>query len=213
MSTSRMRVDDIPWWLSPSFHAFGYGAGGLLELWLRSIRHTCQFEGLRSQPAEPRIECIWHEHLPAYIATYLPPLEGQRVIWMNHPIWYMRPVHVSLALRGVRELALGSTGHGGQAALERVVDCLREGYSTALAVDGPGGPPRVLKRGALDMARASGRPVVAIRFRYERARRLPGWDRKFWPLPGSQVRIEESEPIFASDDPERDHERLSRALG
>jgi lysophospholipid acyltransferase (LPLAT)-like uncharacterized protein len=208
-----MRVDDIPWWLSPAFHAYGYGVGGLVELWLRSIRRTCKFEGLRTRAAEPRIECIWHEHLPTYMATYLPPFPGQRVIWMNHPIWYMRPVHVSLALRGVCELALGSTGHGGQAALERVVSCLQEGYSTALAVDGPAGPPHVLKRGALDMARESKRPVVAIRFRYERAHRLSGWDRKYWPLPGSYVRIEESEPIFASDDGAGDHERLTHALG
>ena len=208
-----MRVDDVPWWLSPLFHAYGYGVGGLVELWLRSIRQSCRFEGLRTEPAGPRIECIWHEHLPTYIATYLPPLPGTRVIWMNHPIWYMRPVHVSLALRGVPELALGSTGHGGQEALERVVACLRAGYSTGLAVDGPAGPAHVLKRGALDMARASGRPVVAIRFSYEHARRLPGWDHKYWPLPGSRVVIRESEPIFASDDPVADHDRLTEALG
>ena len=69
-----------------------------------------------------------------------------------------------------------------------------------MAVDGPGGPPRVLKRGALDMALASGRPIVAIRFEYERAIRTREWDRKWLPLPGSRIHIRESEPLFVTAD-------------
>jgi lysophospholipid acyltransferase (LPLAT)-like uncharacterized protein len=208
-----MRVDDVPWWLKPAFHTFGYGMGLLVEGSLRSIRHTCRFEGLPAGPQEPRIECIWHEHLPAYMASYLPPRLGAPVMWMNHPAWYMRPIHVSLGLRGVPELALGSTGHGGQAALAQVVARLRQGYSTGLAVDGPAGPAHVLKRGAIDMARLSGRKLVAIRFEYERAVRLPGWDRKFWPLPGSTVRVFESNPLTVATDSVEAHEQLARELG
>ncbi|MET0593567.1 MAG: hypothetical protein ABW133_12765 [Polyangiaceae bacterium] len=63
-------------------------------------------------------------------------------------------------------LELGSTGHGGQAALERVTDAVRAGASSSIAVAGPAGPAHKLKRGALDMARDSGTPIVAIRFEY-----------------------------------------------
>jgi lysophospholipid acyltransferase (LPLAT)-like uncharacterized protein len=191
-----MRVDDVPLPLMPAFHAFGYGGGAFLQALLALMRSTCSLERVTRGASGPRIECIWHEHLPAYMATYLPVRDSRRYVWMNHPIWYMRPVHVVLGWNGVERLYLGSSGHGGQAALDGIVGALAEGYSTALAVDGPAGPAHELKRGALDMAERSGVPIVGIRFRYERAVRLGGWDRKWCPQPGSHVVAEESEPLY-----------------
>jgi lysophospholipid acyltransferase (LPLAT)-like uncharacterized protein len=209
-----MRVDNVPPWLKPAFHTFGYGVGGLFWALTQAIRSTCQLEWTSRAPVTgARIECIWHENLPSYFASYLPPRAPLRYAWMNHPIWYMRPIHVLLAWSGVHKLALGSTGHGGQAALERIVGYLRAGYRTTMAVDGPAGPPRQLKRGALDMARASGLPIVAIHFEYERALRSPEWDRKHFPLPGSRVRIRESEPMFVTDESyEQVRQQLAAAL-
>lgn len=196
----KFRVDNIPWHLKPVFHAYGYGAGAALQSVVIAIRHACRIERtLQSDFSAPRIECIWHEHLPAYIATCLPSRE-RRYAWMNHPMWYMRPVHVMLALNGVTELALGSTGHGGQAALERLVGYLKDGYSTGLAVDGPAGPLHELKRGALELGLASGVPVVGIRFEYEREVRIGGWDRKHFPLPFSRVRVIEGTPLSVTRD-------------
>lgn len=194
-----MRVDDVPAWAKPAFHAFGYGVGGVLQAVSELTRATCRVALRRAPPfAGPRIECMWHENLPAYIATYLPAPDGVRYVWMNHPTWYMRPVHVLLALRGVRELALGSSGHGGQRALARVVEALTEGARTSMAVDGPGGPVHELKRGALDMALASGVPIVAVRFAYSRYVRSPEWDKKIFPAPGSTITIEESGPYYVT---------------
>lgn len=209
-----MRVDDVPLWLKPAFHAYGYGFGACFWALTHLIRHTCRHEWLsRAQEVGPRIECIWHEHLPTYIATYMPAQPGVQYAWMNHPIWYMRPIHVLLAWNGVRELALGSTGHGGQAALEQVVGYLRRGYRTSMAVDGPAGPPHELKRGALDMALASGCPIIAIRFEYERAVRSIEWDRKWFPLPGSRVRIRESPALWVTQENyQEQRERLASLL-
>jgi lysophospholipid acyltransferase (LPLAT)-like uncharacterized protein len=203
------RVDEIPLHLKPLFHAYGYGFGALLDGLVTTIRHTCHVE--RHQAANiagPRIECIWHEHLAAYVATYLPSREREYV-WLNHPIWYMRPVHVMLALNGVTKLSLGSTGHDGQAALERIIAYLKEGYSTTLAVDGPAGPVHEVKRGALELGLASGYPVVGIRFEYERELRLGGWDRKHFPLPGSRLQVIESAPLFVTRE---NYDASSRAL-
>ncbi len=195
-----MRVDDVPLWLTPAFHAFGYGAGSLLQALFATLRRACDLERPARPYLGPRVECIWHEHLPAYMASYLPGRAGLRYAWMNHPAWYMRPVHVALAWNGVDHLALGSTGHGGQAALDQVVAWLGQGFSTGLAVDGPAGPARVLKRGALDMALRSGLPILPIRFEYERALRVGGWDRKWFPLPGSRVRIIEGAPLSVTSE-------------
>lgn len=199
----------------PAFHAFGYGVGGAFQAALRVIRATCTFEGLPAdRSAEgPRIECIWHEHLPAYIAAFLPGPYPH--IWLNHPIWYMRPVHVLLGWRGVREIVLGSSGHGGREAAQQVAARLRlGGSSTGVAVDGPAGPARKLKRGALDMAAETGLPIVPIRFEYERALRGGAWDRKHWPLPHSRVTVVPGAPLtVAASDPLASAPQLERALG
>ena len=199
-ATVALRVDTISWHWKPAFHLFGYGTGALLEASTLLIRHGCRFERPSPVRQTPRIECIWHENLPTYIASYLPPQAGRRYAWLNHPIWYMRGVHLLLAWNGVRDLALGSTGHHGQQALEQVVRYIRSGYSTLLAVDGPAGPRHRAKRGAFDMALATGCPIVGIRFEYERCWRAPGWDAKAYPLPGSRVWIQESAPIHVTRD-------------
>lgn len=208
-----MRVDEVPLLLRPAFEAYGFGAGALLVGLTGLIRRTCTFDYAERASVEgPRIECIWHEHLPAYIARYLPPPPGRRVAWMNHPRWYMRPIHVLLRGRGVERVILGSTGHDGQGALDGVIACLREGFSTGVAVDGPAGPPHVAKRGALAMALGSGRPLVAIRFDYDDAWRGSSWDHKAFPVPGSRIRVTETGPIFVTED-NLDESRAALVLG
>ena len=152
--------------------------------------------------------------MSTFMAHYLPVKTGVEYAWMNHPIWYMRPVHVVLARNGVTKLALGSSGHDGQAALARLVGWLADGCATALAVDGPGGPARVVKRGALELAVRTGLPIVAIRFEYSRALRLPGWDRKWMPVPGSHVAVVESAPLIVRrSNFESQRARLKALLG
>ena len=209
-----MRVDAVPQLLRPLFHVYGYGFGALLQSVIMSVRHGCRFEWVRrAGTSGPRIDCFWHEHLPAYIASYLPPSPDLPHAWLNHPIWYMRAVHLVLKWNGVDALALGSSGHSGQQALKDIVGFLAQGYSTALAVDGPAGPEHVLKRGALDMAVASGRPIVAIRFEYDRVIRMPSWDRKAFPVLPSRVRVFESGPIYVeASNYELQRATLERAL-
>ncbi|MFM2419816.1 MAG: hypothetical protein RL385_4539 [Pseudomonadota bacterium] len=210
-----MRVDTVPLWLKPLFHTYGYGAAAIMQAHSRSLRYGCKWRWMqRAALRGPRIECIWHENFPAYAAAYLPPREaGVRYVWMNHPMWYMRPVHIVLQWNGVRELALGSSGHGGRGALQQVVAALSEGARTTMAVDGPAGPVHAVKRGALDMALQSGVPLVGIRFAYTRYVRTGEWDRKVLPLPFSEVRIFESEPLYVTAESfAQQRERLSTFL-
>lgn len=214
MRAMAARVDTVPWYAKPAFHTYGYGTAALLHASTLAIRTGCTFERVETHSQGPRIECIWHEHLPTYIASYLPPKRGRRYAWLNHPVWYMRGVHVLLAWNGVHDLALGSTGHDGQRALERIEAYLRDGYSTLVAVDGPSGPRHRVKRGALEMAVASGCPILPIAFEYERSWRAPGWDGKRYPLPGSRVWIREAAPIAVSRlDYEQARAELASRLG
>jgi lysophospholipid acyltransferase (LPLAT)-like uncharacterized protein len=53
--------------------------------------------------------------------------------------------------------ARGSTGKGGRAALQDMIDCVRAGHPAALTVDGPKGPPRVVQPGILRLAQETAR--------------------------------------------------------
>jgi lysophospholipid acyltransferase (LPLAT)-like uncharacterized protein len=85
----------------------------------------------------------------------------------------------------------------------------REGASPVVSPDGPFGPYRRAKPGALIVARDAGLPLqpwaVAVRPPW----RLRGrWDRHLVPLPFCRLRVEEAEPITVGP-----RERLRPLLG
>ncbi|MDB5283411.1 MAG: hypothetical protein JWO06_2486 [Bacteroidota bacterium] len=127
---------------------------------------------------------------------------------MNHPAWYMKPVHVLLKLTGVSKLCLGSSGNSGKEALADVITYLKQGYSTTIACDGPAGPNHVLKPGVLLMSRDAGIPVIALRFTCSSFFRLGKWDKKFVPMPFSQIVVEASPPVFVTNDNFDDSDKL-----
>ena len=84
--------------------------------------------------------------------------------WMMHPLSYMKPFHIVAPWIGVTESVLGSSGHSGKQALEVLIQKIKEGCSTDITPDGPGGPPRELKPGVMRLASQSGAPVIARAF-------------------------------------------------
>jgi lysophospholipid acyltransferase (LPLAT)-like uncharacterized protein len=134
-------------------------------------------------------------------------------VWMNHPAWYMKGVHLFRLWMCVRRLVMGSSGHGGKVALNQLTTLLEHGASTFLNPDGPYGPPHIVKDGVLHLSLVSGLPIVAIRIICSRALRLPTWDRKAFPLPGSRITLEYSPPIYVTAATlERVREQISRPL-
>jgi hypothetical protein len=101
---------------------------------------------------------------------------------------------------GVKKIILGSTGHSGRDAAERLLDHLRQGCSTVLNPDGPHGPAFVLKKGILHLSLKSCVPVVTVRFSSSRFRELKTWDRKKFVYPFSTIEMKIGEPIRVTDD-------------
>ena len=187
------RVDNVKWYWKPLFLAFGYALGWCFFIYVRLIALTCkiQFKGTPAS-ASVAIYCIWHKDLVLYFAAFH---NVQKQVWMNHPAWYMKPVHVLLRLTGVEHICLGSSGNSGKEALEKVVGFLKQGYSTTIASDGPAGPPQVLKPGVLWMSRDAQVPIIPLHFSCSRSIRLGGWDRKVIPGLFSTVTITVGTPI------------------
>jgi lysophospholipid acyltransferase (LPLAT)-like uncharacterized protein len=101
----------------------------------------------------------------------------------------MAPIARWARLVGLR-LVRGATGEGGQAALQRLVEIARAGASVEMAVDGPSGPAFQAKPGCVDLALASGLPLIAIGYRSPKAFVTPGrWDEQLQVPPFAEIEV------------------------
>ncbi len=215
------RVDTFPILMRPLLYAYGYGVGFLAYAFLLLQRPTIRvvIEGVeRLTPGSNYIFCHWHEAVPLGLQACTPRLLSflrQRPhVWMQHPAWFMKPIHVFLRMVGVRRLALGSTGHGGRQTADELVEYLTNGYSTVILPDGPHGPAKVLRRGVLHMALQSRVSIVPLQITASRWVRLRSWDRKKFPLPFTRVRVSIGKPIRVTEPTLTTAEKeLAQALG
>jgi len=100
-------------------------------------------------------------------------------------------------------LVRGSSSKGGGDALREMMRLLRADNDLGIAADGPRGPAEVLKPGAAQLGRLSGKAVIPISFSASQSIRLTSWDRFLFPLPfsrgiyvvGEPVRYEKSEDM------------------
>lgn len=111
-------------------------------------------------------------------------------------------------MRAVR----GSSRHGGRHALDEMIDALRAGnVSAGVIVDGPRGPARVAKTGAVMLARATGLPIVPGTWWARPLLRVGSWDRTIVPLPFSRIVFAFAEPLFVAPDADADAVEAARA--
>jgi lysophospholipid acyltransferase (LPLAT)-like uncharacterized protein len=209
------RVDSVPWPFAPLVRLYAWVGAAVLLLWWGSLKLTVRVVHV-GRPAEydagPCVACAWHEALLPYFVAAMPYPRPH--VWMNHPLWYMAGIHLFLRWMGVVRLVLGSSGHGGMAALEALAPEVRGGLPTFLNPDGPHGPARRVRDGVLLLSEGTGAPVVALRIACSRAVRLPTWERKLVPLPFSTVTVTYGAPIRVTEATrEACREAIARHLG
>ena len=219
-----------------------------MSAYSRLAARTCQWDfqtsdGSSLPYSKPCLHCTWHENVPAYFAYYHYKIRQQQQqqqqlpkhVWLQHPAAYMKPIHTYLEWNRV-DYVLGSSGHGGQEAMESLISKLKQqqqqeepsspvssssssspvSYSSAFFSDGPAGPVHKMKPGVIQVAQATGLPILPIRFEIEGSFRT-GWDQKHFPIPytSKKIRIQELAPILvgkADDDPRLVGEVLEEAL-
>lgn len=193
-------VQNAPFPIKQLNWLYGFIVGGLWLLMTILFRLTQRVEYVGRENlagSKNHIYAFWHENLPIHFAVNLRIQEPQ--IWLQHPMLFMKPVHMMVKWMGVKELAYGSSGNKGKAALERVLHQLRNGYSTMINPDGPAGPPKKLKPGVLIMAKETGVPIIPITMDALPKWVIGTWDGKKMPLPFSKIRIEYHEPIYVEE--------------
>jgi lysophospholipid acyltransferase (LPLAT)-like uncharacterized protein len=110
--------------------------------------------------------------------------------------------------------ARGSSTRGGMRGLRRLIRAAREGRDLAVTADGPRGPARVFKPGALLAAQTTGLPVVPVAAGASAAWTLSSWDGFLVPRPLSVVHLAYGEPRCVERDWGREQlERLAGELG
>lgn len=104
----------------------------------------------------------------------------------------------------------GSSSRGGASGLRKIMSELSAGRDAAFAVDGPRGPAKIAKPGALLAAKATGAALLPVASAARRVWVLDAaWDKFEVPWPFSRVAVVVGEPL-----PEAlaDEERLSAAI-
>jgi lysophospholipid acyltransferase (LPLAT)-like uncharacterized protein len=160
----------------------------------------------------PHICAMWHQRVLMII-----PENGPR-----HPAAIVsRSKDGEIIARAMQRmgyvLARGSSSRGGREALGEMARRVREGRMAGFVADGPRGPARVAKIGAILAARETGTPVCGVTATATRSIFARSWDRTEIPLPFATIVYGYTEPFdvprnASSEDLERMRQRLEREL-
>lgn len=173
-------------------------AGSLLvRVWLGSLRREIRFrqphhDPLASECFANEVICIWHENL--LIAAYLlSKVRQYTIISQSNDGEYIARIVERMGLRVIR----GSSSRGAVAAVRKLIRAAASGERVHIGMtcDGPRGPRRQLKSGAVFVAAKAGMILMPIGIAYDRPWRANSWDRFALPRPFSRVMLVGGEPI------------------
>lgn len=158
-----------------------------LRLWLSTLRvrthHTVK--DIETDIGGNAVLVLWHDRL------FFAPIITQR--YLKLPVCAL----VSASRDGAKltafynlmgiQCARGSSNQLGAEALMTLARVMRKGAHAGITPDGPKGPRREFKQGALGLARVTKRPIIVMGIHYHQCWRLKSWDRFALPVPFSVV--------------------------
>lgn len=157
---------------------------------------------------QPVIFALWHSRLLPLV--HLHRNEGVVALVSNHRDgeYIARVIH----RRGFGT-ARGSSTRGGAQGMRQLIRVARSGRDLAITPDGPRGPARVFKMGAITLARVGGLPIIPVAAGCSRSWRAGSWDRFMVPKPFARLQVRYAPPVHVPRDAgEEELERLRRQL-
>jgi len=193
-------------WENFRWAAIGVMGRRLLAVWTRSCRtriHGVEEYERAKSGGKPIILLIWHGRLlvvPYFfrnrgIAALVSPSPDGEILARIGERWGYRVVR-------------GSSSHSVIRAWAEMRNELRRGGELIIVPDGPRGPNRKLKPGAIKLARDTGALLVPFSFSASRKRFLKSWDRFLLTYPFSKIAAVYGRPIVVP--PEADDAALDR---
>jgi lysophospholipid acyltransferase (LPLAT)-like uncharacterized protein len=163
---------------------------GLLRLF--AVTWRVREEGSSPFPVStPFVGASWHRNLLMAAVVFRSPRVAVPVS-RSHDGELTAAV---LARLGFAPSPRGSSSRGAASLLRGMIRCIRQGVVVGILADGPRGPARQAKRGAVALARATGRPIHPVGISAHPCIRFHSWDRAILPLPFAKVRVAYGEPI------------------
>ena len=157
--------------------------------WRLDIVNGERWEASRSS-GTPTVILFWHEAL-------LPLLWHHRnqnlstVVSDSPDGQHIADLAQTLGYRSVR----GSSSKGATRVLLAAARELRDGYSVGFSPDGPRGPRRIMKPGALLAGQRAKASILPVHATADRAWRLNSWDKFLIPKPFARVAISYGQPF------------------
>jgi lysophospholipid acyltransferase (LPLAT)-like uncharacterized protein len=141
------------------------------------------------------IYVFWHERI--FLTTYW--WRNRRIVVLTSKSFdgeYIARFIQRFGYGAVR----GSSTRGGVGAVVEMVRLMRRGCTTAFTIDGPKGPPRAAKLGAVLLAKKSGHPILPVTMALQRRWIARTWDSFQVPKPFSRACVFVAEPIYVAAD-------------
>jgi lysophospholipid acyltransferase (LPLAT)-like uncharacterized protein len=170
----------------------GWTIGILLRMVYATLRvRYVDASGLLARRAAgggPVVGAFWHETIP------LTPLLVHRVRWPGR-VTALLSQHrdAEIAARALAHFGIttvrGSSTRGWLGGLRGLLAARARGEDVVIVPDGPRGPRREAKEGVVQLARATGMPLIAFGAAVWPVRRLHSWDRMQIPLPFARVAL------------------------
>ncbi len=170
----------------------------LLCFWFATIRiRWCGGEYAVPCPSgrKSAIFVFWHERLLCFVYTHRG-LKGRVLVSRSRDGEVVARLLAGLGFAPVR----GSTQRGGAEALRELLAVVGDGRDVGITPDGPRGPRRVFKAGAIYLASRSGLPIVPLSVSYRGFWTLPSWDGFQLPHPFTRAVLRAGAPLQVPPD-------------
>lgn len=157
-----------------------------LRLWLATLRVHANVPRVDDQDG-PYVLLLWHDRL------FTSSLVANR--FLNRPVTALISTSKDggwlvafFRLMGIKAVR-GSSSKRGAAALVSLTRAVRGGDHAGVTPDGPKGPRRAFKAGAVSLAKLTGRPFLIMGMNFRSAWTLRSWDQFALPKPFSRVDV------------------------
>jgi lysophospholipid acyltransferase (LPLAT)-like uncharacterized protein len=165
---------------------------GIMRFWwsLCPIRRVLGQEHMAAAIASgPVIPVYWHDS-QLFCVKYLlgERARGLKLGFLISPS-VDGELPAMIARRAGFEVLRGSSSHTGAQTLRAYYQAIKDGISTSINPDGPRGPRREFKQGAVLLSQMLGKPILPVATASSRTLHLRTWDRFMLPLPFARVAI------------------------
>ena len=155
--------------------------------------------------ATMRPETRGHEEVDAFYRS-----GGHIILAFWHGRLLLMP-YVAPKTRFGHQAVRGSSTRGGAGALRALIKLGRAGKDLVVTPDGPKGPRQVAKLGVVQLAKATGLPIVPLAFACSTRQIFSSWDQFMVPYPFSRGLFLYGKPMFVAregDGPALEADRL-----